>query len=179
MRILAIDPGNIESGYVFVVYGGQQGLVIARDTDMFEPFAKVPNKQMLNIIKACKWDIDCIVIEKIVSYGMSVGAEVFDTCTWIGRFLQAAFDTKIKCSYVTRLEEKNLICHSPKANDATIKQALVDKYTWNVSNHGKGTKSNPGFFYGFKADIWSAFAVADAWSTKFSERNYEWIKEDQ
>jgi hypothetical protein len=61
--------------------------------------------------------------------------------------------------YVYRSEEKQVICHSPKANDATIRQALIDRFAYGVSNYGKGTKKEPGFFYGFRADVWSGFAI--------------------
>ena len=60
--------------------------------------------------------------------------------------------------FVTRKEEKLAICHSMKANDATIRQALVDRFAPGTPNHGKGNKKKPGFFYGFSADMWSAFA---------------------
>ena len=39
-------------------------------------------------------------------------------------------------------------------------QALVDRFAPGQPNHGKGTKAEPGFFYGFRADVWQAFALA-------------------
>ena len=51
-------------------------------------------------------------------------------------------------------------CGSVKAKDANITQALVDRFASGVPNHGKGSKASPGWFYGFKADIWQAYALA-------------------
>jgi hypothetical protein len=55
--------------------------------------------------------------------------------------------------FIYRAEEKMNLCYSMKAKDSNIRQALIDRF-------GEvGTKNNPGFFYGFKKDIWAAFAV--------------------
>ena len=95
----------------------------------------------------------------VAAYGMPVGAEVFETCVWIGRFHQEALTLTRNIKYITRNQVKHNICYSSKANDATIKQALVDRFARGQRNHGKGTKKAPGFFHGFKKDIWSAFAL--------------------
>lgn len=95
----------------------------------------------------------CLVIEMIASYGMPVGKEVFDTCVWIGKFEELAFSRQVSTKYIYRKDEKMNLCHSMKAKDSNIRQALIDRF-------GEvGTKKNPGWFYGFKADVWSAYAV--------------------
>jgi hypothetical protein len=58
------------------------------------------------------------------------------------------------------MDEKKTICHNPRANDSTIRQALIDRFAYGVPNKGKGSKKDPGWFYGFHADVWSAYAVA-------------------
>lgn len=98
-------------------------------------------------------DYELLVIEMIASYGMAVGKEVFDTCVWIGRFKEIALFNNIKVEYIYRKDEKMNICHSMKAKDSNIRQALIDRFG------AVGTKKNPGWFYGFKADVWQAYAV--------------------
>ena len=99
------------------------------------------------------YKIDKLVIEMIASYGMPVGKEVFETCVWIGRFVELARLQNIDVEYIYRKDEKMNICHSMKAKDSNIRQALIDRFG------PVGTKKNPGWFYGFKADIWSAYAI--------------------
>lgn len=154
--ILAIDPGNIESGVVLI-----------REKDL-KPLVteKIENDNLLDNLIMDRYerydDIECIdhiAIEMIASYGMSVGKTVFDTCVWIGRFLQTQYDKEIKIKYIYRKDEKINLCGSMKAKDSNIVQALIDRFAPNTSNKGKGTKKEPGWFYGFKKDIWQAYAV--------------------
>lgn len=142
--ILAIDPGNIESAYC----------IIEKETYKPIEFGKIDNQQLLRQIGLFK-NIDCIVIEKVASYGMAVGKEIFDTCEWYGRFIQKYCDTNNSqiIEYVFRKEVKINLCNSMKAKDSNIRQALIDRFGV------VGIKKNPGWFYGFKKDIWSAYAV--------------------
>lgn len=150
--ILAIDPGNEESAFV----------LLDRDLRPVE-FGKQDNELMYasmcaGLMEHIREGDDLhVAIEMIASYGMPVGREVFETCVWIGRLVERfrEFDT----SFVYRKDEKMAICHSMKATDATIRQALVDRFAPNTKNFGKGTKAKPGWFYGFRADIWAAYAV--------------------
>lgn len=105
--------------------------------------------------------------EEIQSFGMPVGQTTFETCYFIGRLLEQfeAFD--IEPTLIYRSEEKMTLCHSMKATDATIRQALIDLFAKDTPNKGKGTKKEPGYFYGFKADVWSAFSVAITFHTKY------------
>lgn len=153
-RLLAIDPGPTDSAYVII----QDGAVPVS-------FGKVSNYELRNLIlTAPEWfEADHVVIEMVASYGMAVGAEVFETCVWVGRFCEAVRGNWYPFSeptLVKRLPVKLHHCHDSKANDANIKTALVDRFAPGVRNHGKGTKAEPGFFYGFHRDIWAAYALA-------------------
>jgi hypothetical protein len=75
-----------------------------------------------------------MVIEMIASYGMPVGKEVFDTYVWIGRFAEAS---GMPTNYIYRKDEKMNICHSMRAKDSNIRQALIDRFGV------VGTKKNP------------------------------------
>jgi hypothetical protein len=149
MKILAIDPGTTESAYVIM------------DSETYKPleFGKVDNNELLFEIKH-EMLFDKVAIEMVASYGMAVGKSVFETCVWIGRFKQAVLDSSpSNVDFVYRKEVKMNLCGQMKAKDSNIIQALVDRFAYNVPNRGKGYKKTPAFFYGFKADIWQAFAL--------------------
>lgn len=151
--IIAIDPGCTESGYVVVRHDGNE---ITQVLDK----GKVENKEIYSVMNQyLAYDL---AIEMVACYGMPVGAEVFDTCVWIGQFLREANTGKLarKIKLIYRKEEKLNLCGNTAAKDANIVQALIDRYAYGQPNKGKGTKKQPGFFYGFAKDVWQAMAVA-------------------
>jgi hypothetical protein len=139
--ILAIDPGNKESAYVWL------------DNNL-KPFTfgKVQNEELLGLIKEFpKSQKDSFVVEMVASYGMAVGKEVFETVFWIGRFWEAC---QLKNKYrMFRKDVKINLCNNMKAKDGNIRQALIDRFG------PVGVKKNPGWFYGVSKDVWSAIAV--------------------
>lgn len=150
MPVLAIDEGNEYSGYCVML-------------DDYTPvdFGKVPNMELLEYIRdiAEKYKGLTLAIEKFESYGMPVGKSVFDSCVWAGRFIQECQRSHVSYRWVSRKDEKMVICGSMKANDTTIRHALIDMFCKHDYRTGKGTAKNPDFFHGFKADVWSAFAI--------------------
>lgn len=147
MGILAIDPGNEYSAYVYI-------------DDDYTPteFGKIKNEELRSALDVAIM-ADAVAIEMIASYGMGVGQSVFDTCVWIGRFVELITQHGVPITYIFRKDEKMNLCHSMKAKDSNIRLALIDRFAKHDKKNGKGTKDNPDFFYGFKADIWAAYAV--------------------
>lgn len=146
-NIFAIDPGSVRSAYVVV-------------DENLKPlnFGIIENKELLEIIINFKY---CdFAIEMIASYGMPVGKEVFETCLWIGRFNQVISMFNKEPYFIYRKDEKMAICYDMRARDSNIRQALIDRFGV------VGTKKNKGWFYGFKKDIWQAYAVAVTYHDK-------------
>lgn len=159
-KILAIDPGTTESG-VAIVQMPEFRLLW---------FAKLKNEDVCKVAK--RYDFDEVAIEMVACYGMPVGKDVFETCIWIGRFIEQLERHKI--SFVYRKEEKQCLCGSLKAKDSNIRQALINRYAKHDYKNGKGTKKAPDTFYGVSKDVWQAIAVGVTHYEKEKEgANYE------
>lgn len=151
-HLLAIDPGPEQSAWCHY------------DPDARRPvdWAKVDNVGLLHLIKGstANW----LAVEAIASYGMAVGADVFTTCIWVGRFVQcwetsAWGPVREPHELVYRRDVKLHLCGSARAKDANVRQALIDRY-----GPGKeraiGRKASPGVLYGLTGDCWAALGVA-------------------
>lgn len=136
-QILALDPGTIETGWV--VLSGRE--VTASGIDR--------NDDVLR--RVSDWS-NALAIEMIASYGMPVGAEVFETCVWIGRFVQA-YRRPRQAQLIYRKDVKTHVCGTSKAKDPHIRQALIDLIG------PQGTKKAPGPTYGVKSHAWAALGV--------------------
>jgi hypothetical protein len=147
VAVLAIDPGPEQSAYT-----------LYKDGHPIE-FAKIPNDEMLYRCRLT-WDSGItLVIEQIAAMGMAVGAEVFETCVWTGRFIEA---WQGDWDRVKRHEVKMALCDNMRAKDANIRQAIIDRY--GGKDKAIGRKASPGPLYGLSGDCWSALAVAITWT---------------
>ena len=145
MAILAIDPGTTHSAYMCL-----------SDYGMPYYFGTLENGLMLPVVeRILQGATHRVVVEMVASYGMPVGREVFETVYWIGRFCQAAGQHE----RMYRGQVKSHLCRTQKANDAAIRQALLDRF-----GPGKekavGLKKSTGPLYGIRGDEWAALAVA-------------------
>lgn len=148
--IIAIDPGPVKSAFVVLNPRRRNGLITARGF--------VPNGDLVVALRDGMIDEQVFVpkkfplaVEMIASFGMAVGAEVFETVYWIGRFVEAW--SPGKAERVKRMEVKMHLCQNSRAKDANIRQALIDKLG------PVGKPKEPGPCYGLSGDLWSALAV--------------------
>jgi hypothetical protein len=151
VTILALDPGPTDSA--FVLWDGARVIEAAH----------WPNADIRQVLIGREYDL--AACEMIASYGMAVGKSVFETCVWIGRFVEVA---RVEPRLVYRRDAKLHLCHSPRAKDANVRQALIDRLG------PQGTKKNPGPTYGMKSHLWAALAVGVfAWDQVKQEEKAE------
>jgi hypothetical protein len=149
LPILAIDPGPTESAYV--LWDGERVLRSGKE----------PNADVLAALMAGESHVaNTCVCERIRSYGMAVGAEVFETCEWVGRFWQGwtADSARREWQFITRQDVKLHLCNSVRAKDTNVRQSLIDCFGGKDKAIGK--KANPGPLYGISGDVWAALGVA-------------------
>jgi len=135
--ILSLDPGTTHTAFVQF---DQQKIV---------DHGHLPNAEIRQILIGREYDR--VACEMIASYGMAVGASTFETCVWIGRFIEVA---RVDVELIFRKDIKLFLCGTMRAKDANIRQALIDKVG------PQGTKAQPGPTYGIKSHSWAALAVA-------------------
>ena len=154
MSVLAIDPGPERSAYCELC---SPRLIAPPVT------AILPNESLRLAIPVLRFvPQDILVLEMVESYGMPVGRDVFETVYWIGRFAERAYQAGMEVVRLSRRAVKLALCHDSRANDATIRQALIDLYGPGREK-AIGLKRTPGPLYGVKADGWAALAVACAY----------------
>lgn len=148
---LAIDPGPVESGWC----------VMLRDDVIHS--GVMPNVELLEYVQRTHFRVNAtrLAVEMIASYGMPVGKEVFETCLWIGRFVQAWHDPEA-VHLVYRKDVKMHLCGTNTAKDANVRRAIIDLYepTGGGSIPQIGTKAKPGPLYGVSSHAWPAIGVA-------------------
>jgi hypothetical protein len=143
MNIMAIDPGPEVSGVV----------VISPDRKVLSANILANQEIVADLRRSTVYSFPHVAIEMIDSYGMPVGAEVFNTCTWIGRFEEAYVHSDLTARYF-RKDIKLHLCGTNRARDSNVRRALIDLLG------PPGVKKNPGPTYGIKSHLWAALALA-------------------
>ena len=165
MNILAIDPGTAQSAYALI-----------RSDYTIISAAKVGNDSVLRLVRDADYDmlaIECMQPRFLGgerTQGQMIGGETYETCYMIGRCMQLAEERGKDVQRVMRSEERSAIIPSRRnglpplergstSTDARIREALIARFARHDRKNGKGTSQSRDVFYGFKRDMWSAFAV--------------------
>ncbi len=145
--IIAIDPGDLKSGYVII-----------NESQLIESGTLLNHKLLDKIM--IYGDPNIMAIENMTSYGRRVGASVFNTCVWIGRFQQAWYDPES----VFLIKRKTIVTSltgQAKAGDSQVRRSILKLYP--PCGGGKipqvGIKKQPGPLYGISTHAWQALAV--------------------
>ena len=150
MRILAIDPGTTESGYV----------ILDCETKAIVAHGIVDNWGMEHMLL----DFDRVthaVIERIACRGIVAGDSVFLTCEWVGRFHWWLRSRGIPVAFMKRREVLTELLGSHKVRwkgaDSKVRAIAIE------SIGPQGSADKPGSTFGLRYDEWQAAGLALAW----------------
>lgn len=153
MKILAIDPGNKTSSWVLLETAAGWP---PRLEDFYLDEANLMLEARLRQ-HTIRWQ--AVAIEMVRSYGRPVGADIFETCVWIGRFEAAIDHAAISRVRLGRKEVLSTLGVKGRgAGDKEVRARLLEIY----GPDAKGNKRAPGRLYGVTEDVWSALAVGVA-----------------
>ena len=142
MRVIAIDPGSETSSWIVV--DTESLAVLSHDEAANRDLAYSLHYYTEKFSGACH-----LAIEYMRPRGMKTSQQEMDTQFWAGRLVQSWVLTYGDTwTPIARSQEKMTICGSPRANDANIRQACIDRYGGKEKAiggkkckhcHGKGT----------------------------------------
>ncbi len=174
---LDIGTGDHGSGVVYIrTSATDRDPVSADNTKLF--WAKmVQNAVLLNEFRrqppGHERPADKIVVfEGISSYGKKVGGDTFGTLAWIWRMFEAIDSRRDPGSLepvivLRRVVAAHLVGSCPKGKmDAMIKRAVAERFAGMGAEPrtAVGLKKSPGPLHGVAKDMWSALAVAVAYT---------------
>lgn len=159
MTVIGIDPGPKASG--FVIFDG---------TNVIETSEAYENEALIGYLEQVPKE-QPVVIERVQFYGKLMGADVFDTLWFGGRFYQAVktaggvphrvYWAEVKRQFVegARWDEKK--GKKRKITEADVRLGVLKRF--GGEKLAKGTKAAPGPCRGVTSHAWSALALALYW----------------
>lgn len=152
--ILGLDVGTTQTGYC-----------VCRSSD-FRPVSvgKADNDRIYEIIDKADPDKCEVVFERFIAT-KNTGQTVIQSVVWYGKYLRECELRGLKVTEIFRWKVKrHLVGKVTKENgtaDHQVRMALVRRFAPDEPNDGKGSKKEPGWFYGFSgSDMYAAYAVA-------------------
>ena len=124
--ILAIDPGTSKSAFISLTDGQPCSYDWVDNQLLLDSlYGRTVGNNKVQIIVGL---LAGVVIEDITSYGMPVGRDVFTTVRWTGRFEEACAQQGLPVTYIPRKDAMLNLCGSARGNDATLRQAIIDRH---------------------------------------------------
>lgn len=175
MRLLAIDPGSEQSGFVLVDTADVHVLI---DTALpVITSGKWPNDVILERLRnndgPLTIGVDVTIFEAMSPRGMPTSKQELEAIHWAGRLYEAASRwPDATARRVARLEREHVKRHligstRPKGGpsaDSRIRAVIIDRYGGIGGKAAAvGRKAQQGPLYGVTADAWAALAVALTW----------------
>jgi hypothetical protein len=166
MKLLAIDPGNVYSGWV----------MFNTKLRIPEAFGKDLNKHVLRTIQRLQYDR--LFCEFPVPRGQSISIQIpgkgfirkgsgqtvswqlYETCYWIGQFqvIHMLTHKGVPFIRINRMDVKMFLTGNAGAKDANVRAAIMEKY--GGKELAVGNVKKPGPLHGMKADVWQSLAIA-------------------
>jgi len=160
-RLLSIDPGAEQSGFVVYLPRCDE---LGRVEHILES-GVASNDELLARCWRPKEPGDHLAIEMPSAAGMA-GKSLFETCYWVGRFVEAfGPDSSTR---VRRHHVRMHLLHSATGKDSLIRAALIERWGGKdaaIGGKGRGKAKTPcGPLHGIASHAWSALAVAVTWA---------------